>query len=210
VRLSYLDQNGNNRDAWARRAVRSLDAAPTAGSFPTVWIDYSVDWRRFPRVSWKDLPATLDRQPNLLRDRLVLVGGEFVGFGGDYHRIPFRDDDAQGVSGLVLQALIANSILSGAPLREVAAGHVLLGTGLAIATIMSTFLLSARWRPPWILGATLVAMYVGFSILLFARSKIVLPIVGPVLAVVGAVVVAWIVRAALPASPEDTTEGPRP
>jgi serine/threonine protein kinase len=207
VRLSYVDQNGRKRDAWARRAIRSLDAAPSEDSSSTVWIDYSVDWRRFPRLSWKDLAATLERQPNLLRDRLVLVGGEFVGFGGDYHRMPFHDSDSQGVSGLVLQALIANSILSGAPFREVAPAHVLLGMGLAVLTIMSAVLLSARWRGPAILGATLVALYVGASILLFTRSRVVLPIGAPLLAAVGAVIVASILRAGLPALPKYSTDG---
>jgi serine/threonine protein kinase/CHASE2 domain-containing sensor protein len=205
--LSYLDQNGTQRDAWAIRAVRNLDAALVPKTSSAVWIDHSVDWQRIERVSWKDLATTLEQQPDLFQDRLVLVGGDFVGFGGDYHRVPFRSDGAQGVSGLVLQALIANTILSGAPVREVAPFTFLLGIGLVVMTLMLAFLLSIGWQRPALVVLTSVPVYVGASFLLFLQMHVLLPLVGPMMTAAVAVALAFVLRTALPRFPEVETDG---
>lgn len=218
ARLSYLDQSGSERDGWARRAVRSLEDSALSSSSnrigallrehtPRFWIDHSVDWDRFKRVSWRDLAATLDREPAVFRDRLVFVGGDFVGFGGDYHRVPFRADAPPGVSGLVLQALIANTILLRFPIRELAPFPERLGVGLAVAVLMLTLLLSSRWLAPVLLVVMLIGMYIGASFLLFRRTQVLLPLVGPLLTAAVAVLLASVLRFALPTFPEHRTGG---
>jgi serine/threonine protein kinase len=218
ARLSYLDQSGQERDSWASRAVRTLgDSSPLVPSNriggllrePTsrFWIDHSVDWEAFRRVSWKDLGATIEREPAVFRDRLVLVGGDFAGFGGDYHRVPAGTDASPGVSGLVLQALTANTILSRFPVRELAAVPELAGTGVAAAALMVAVLLSSRWLPPALVLGTLIAIYLGASVLLFQRSLVLLPVVSPLLTAAAAVLVASLLRIVLPRVPEYKTSG---
>ena len=208
ARLSYLDDSGTARETWATRAVRSLEGSGVAGreSGRRFWIDYSVDWRRFRRVSWKDLAATVEREPHLFRDRLVLVGGDYVGFGGDYHRVPVAGDGSQGVSGLVLQALIANTILSRMPVREVASFPFLLGMGIALVALALAFLLSARWLAPAVLLVTLIPVFIVCSFVIFVRMQVLLPLVGPLLTVACASVLILALRAALPKFPEYGTE----
>ena len=143
---------------WARRAVRSLedsslpsssDRARTGALLREHHPESSGSTirstgERFKRVSWKDLAATLEREPAVFRDRLVFVGGDFVGFGGDYHRVPARADAPPGVSGLVLQALIANTIALAIPgSRARAVSRICWVQGWPWHALMLTFLLSA-------------------------------------------------------------------
>jgi serine/threonine protein kinase len=206
-RLGYRDTSGTPRDTWARRAVRSLQESSRVGSSPdaTFLIDHSVDWRGFRRISWKDLIPALEREPDLFRDRLVLVGGEFVGFGGDYHRVPGRIESPEAVSGLALHALIANTILSGIPVREVAPATLVLGMGASVTPLMLAFLSIRRWQVPALLVVLLVPAYVGASFVIFRSTQVLLPIVGPLLTAAGAIVLAILLRMALPAFPEPET-----
>jgi serine/threonine protein kinase len=214
ARLSYVDQIGKERDTLARRAVRVLDPTSPASSDgpprddallheapPRLWIDYSVDWRRFTRISWKDLAPALERQADTFRDRVVLVGGEFVGFGGDFHRVPFRDETRQGVSGLVIQALIANTILSRFHLREPAPLTSLIVTILAVMAFVVTVLLSRRPLPAMLLLVAALTLYVAAAFLLFWRTHVLLPVAWPTLTVVVAGALALALRRALPAFP---------
>jgi serine/threonine protein kinase len=216
ARLGYLDDSGTHRDAWASRAVRSLDesslvpsSSGVRGRRPEVparfWIDHSIDWRRFERISWKELVPALERQPDLFRGRLVLVGGDFVGFGGDYHRVPMRAGSAGGISGLVLQALIVNTILSGTPVREIPSATLLLGMGSAVLPLMLAFLLSARWQAPALFVLLLVPLYIAASFLVFLRAHVLLPLLVPLLTVAAAVLLAIVFRIALPGVPEVET-----
>jgi serine/threonine protein kinase len=209
MRLSYLDRSGRQRDAWARRAVRSLErsSAPVERDARQFWIDHSVDWRRFKRLSWKDLATTLTRDPDVFRDRLVLVGGDFIGFGGDYHRISSRADRSEGVSGLVLQALMANTILSRFPVREVAPSTYLVGVGLTTFALMVTTMVTGRWLVTVLLLVTLVTMAVGASFPLFGRTHVLVPLVGPLLTAAVAILVALGLRLVLPAVPGLRTDG---
>jgi serine/threonine protein kinase len=217
ARLSYVDQGGRVRDALASRAVRSLENSfqDSHGSGLSrqneagFWIDYSADWRHFKRVSWKDLAATLELNPNMFRDQLVFVGGDFIGFGGDHHRVPSWADATSGVSGLVLQALIANTILSKFPVRSVQPFTFIYiaGIGVAVAGLMLSLLLSPRWLMPVLLAVTLTAMYVGASMVVFLRTQLLLPIVAPLLTTALAILLAVIFRRALPSFPEPSREG---
>jgi CHASE2 domain-containing sensor protein len=75
-----------------------------------LWIDFSVDWMKFRKVSWKDLPALLNREPGLFRDRMVFVGGEYEG-SQDFHRIPKKPGFQNEISGLLIQALALNTLV---------------------------------------------------------------------------------------------------
>jgi serine/threonine protein kinase len=220
ARLHYLDRGGNERDTWARRAVRTLESpshalssgdARTRVALPNpaarFWIDHSADWRRFTRISWKDLSAALEREPDSFRDKLVFVGAEFVGFGGDYHRVPFGTEATEGVSGLVLQALIADTILSQFHVGEPAPSTYLLGMVVAVLVLVLAFLTSRRVLVPVLLAAGCVSAYLAVAFVLFMRMYVLVPIVGPLLTAAVATVLALMLRFASPAFPVLRTDG---
>jgi serine/threonine protein kinase len=217
VRLRYLDQSGHERDAWAAHAVKTFWSRSANGSSPDremsreanprVWIDYSVEWQRFKRVSWKDLATTLELEPYIFRGQLVFVGGDFIGFGGDYHRVP-SGTATEGVSGLVLQALIANTILSRFPVRDVPTTTFtyLVGTGVVVAVLMSSILLITRRLTLVLFAFAVIAAYLGFVIVVFVRAQLLLPVTAPLATAAVAILFGIVLRQALPAFPESTLE----
>lgn len=210
ARLRYLDQSGRERDTLAARAVTHLGISSFAPEgVPGFWIDHSTDLQRFKLVPWKDVAAALEQQPDVFRDQLVLVGGDFIASGDDDHRVPSGADATRGVSGLVLQALIANTILSRFPVRDVSpfTYTYLAGVVLTVAGLMSSLLLCTRRLMPVLLAVALTATYLGVSMVLFRRTQVLLPIVAPLVTVASAVVLAIILRRVLSAVPESRPGG---
>ena len=116
ARLAYRDREGVARPSFAARAASTARADQQPGGSAAVpegfWIDHTIDADRFDRVSWKDLDATLRTRPELFRNRLVLVGGDFSGSGDDA-RIPNRG----AIAGVVLHAMTVETIFSRFPVR---------------------------------------------------------------------------------------------
>src|SRR6185295_8212498 len=131
-RLWFRDRAGGERPSWAARAARGLGSgdAREAGVSRRFWIDTRIDWTRYARISWRQLPAALDRNPGLFRGRLVLVGGDFRGSGDDVYRIADRSGRSTVLSGLALQALMVDTIGAGLPVREPARFPVLAAAAL--------------------------------------------------------------------------------
>src|SRR6185436_12965918 len=96
-------RSGKEQPSWAARAARGLRA--DAGKTRSFWIDTRIDWPHYERISWQKIASTLDRSPGQFQHRLVLVGGDFLGSGDDYHRVPHRSGRNTAISGLALQAL---------------------------------------------------------------------------------------------------------
>ena len=122
-----------------------------------------------------DLDSTLRARPELFRNRLVFVGADYAG-SGDRASVPNRGT----IAGVVLHALIAETILCGLPGAKrsarrpttVAAGVVcvLLCAALLLARTYAVALLAVllvivvlrrRWRCSW-----------------FHQAKVMIPIVG--------------------------------
>jgi CHASE2 domain-containing sensor protein len=104
VSASMLDVQGHRRPTLAGRVAAFLGGAePEPGE---ALLDPRLDARRLDRVSWKDVESVLARDPGRFRERVVLVGTEYLG-SGDAFRRSGRPDR---VSGLVLQALAASSL----------------------------------------------------------------------------------------------------
>lgn len=180
ARRTFRDSEGAERNAWASRV------AGEGGGPSSFWIDHSVDWRLLQRISWRDLPGRLREQPSLLAGRLVLVGGEFAASGDDYHRVPRRPGAEGAVSGVVLQALIANTILEAYPVRDVSPavemtvalilGFAVLvgclfaqgvrapvslgGAGLLLVAVLA----SVAMRSGWVVGVTALFLAGGLSL----------------------------------------------
>ena len=207
ARLFYMDREGAKRDSWAARTARSLadlSSHPSTSTTPPerFWIDYSVDWRELQRISWKDVPRQLDRDPWLFRGRLVLVGGEFEASGDDYHRVPLGSEPPQAVSGVVLQALIVNTILSGLPVREVGMAPYLLAFGLASFALLAGSLCLPRLSTVAGLFAALNGLLILAAFLCFRDAHLLIPMAGPLLAAALALGIALVLRSRLPAFPQ--------
>ena len=200
-RLWFRDRSGSERTSWAARAARELRPGLENGEPRNFWIDTRIDWPRYARISWREVPAALDRSPELFRDRLVLVGGDFRGSGDDYHRIPQRSG-ARAVSGLTLQTLMVDTIGAGFPIREPSRMPVLAIATLGAALGMAGFL-CARWPgrvAAWF--AVGAALYVALSFPVFWWTGLMLPITAPLLLVLIGFVAALALRRILPSPPE--------
>jgi CHASE2 domain-containing sensor protein len=200
ARLSYGNRDGGWHPSFASRAVATAvgpqgKAMPPSGR-EEFWIDHTVDPARFERVSWKDLDATLRTNPGRFRDRLVVVGGDFSGSGDD-PRVPNRG----AIPGVVLQAIIANTILSGMPLKAIGESAAMMAAG-AICAILSIVVLLGRSAA--IVSSILVlvvAAYVGGAFFVFSRANVIVPVVGPVLIWMTGAALAWGIRFRRPAFP---------
>jgi CHASE2 domain-containing sensor protein len=145
------------------------------------WIDYAIDWTRFQRISWKELDREVDRDPRVFRDRLVIVGGDFVASGDELHRVPHLGGSPPEVSGLVLQALIADTMLTGLPIHDAGMVLVLLGVALG-STIVGAAFLCLRHLPLSVCTlVAIVAVFLTVALVDFRQNHVVVPVTGPVM-----------------------------
>ncbi|MFY9823641.1 MAG: CHASE2 domain-containing protein, partial [Thermoanaerobaculia bacterium] len=193
-RLGFRDSEGGIRPSWAVRAARAISSIPATYGIKSFWIDPRIDRSGFARISWQDVPVALATRPWVFRDRLVLVGGDFV---DDVHRISQRSGEAERVPGLVLQALMVDTIAAGLPVREATAAPFLAGAALWIGLATAAVLLVRKLLPALavLLGSLLLYLYL--SIPVFQRTGLLLPVTAPLLPALGALALAVILRRAL-------------
>ena len=207
ARIFYRDGNGGERNTLAARAAGTLAfdqmkrLRQNVGDSP-LWIDYSAARDQLKRISWKDLSSKTDQDPRALEGRLVLVGGDFAGGGDDAHLVPHRPGAPREISGLVLQALIVNTLLEGAPFREASTLPLLLAAGFACGVITFAILTRARVLDGLTIAAGLAVIYAVAAILLFRQSNLILPAAGPLIVLGLTAATALVVRRALPARPD--------
>jgi serine/threonine protein kinase len=197
-RISYLDRSGNRRMTWAAAAVSRLAVLPP---FETFWLDYRIDPDRFERLSWKDVPAHLEHNPNLFHCRFVLVGGNYLGSGDDSHRSPFG-----AISGIALQALIANTLLEHISGRAMPVRNVPLSIWLSLSALLTgaatgTCLVIQRWTVAAGCILILLVSLLASSWLLFRFAGWLIPIVPLTAALLVAVITASLLRRSLPSYP---------
>lgn len=203
-RLWFRDTSDNRRPSWAAKAAHWLrpDLAWKNGIPQSFWIDTRIDWQRYTQISWRQVPEALNRNPERFRNRLILVGGDFRSSGDEYHRIPRRSGGSRGVSGLILQALMVDTISAGLPIREPGRMPVLAVTFLGMTLAMSGILCACRAGP---VVAGLVAgagSYVALSFPVFRQTSLMLPITAPLLLVLTGLLVALVLRRSFPSPPE--------
>ena len=198
ARLAYAGRDGAPRDSLALRAVRRLthiEVPDSAGA--RFWIDYSVDWAGMRRLSWQDLPRTLAREPGAFRGRLVLIGGTFAGSGDDFHRVPHRGRAPAGVSGVVVQALIVNSLLADLPIREVAGSTSFL---LGAAECVALLVVALSVRRTWLTAALLLGigtLHVMVAFVAFRHGQVLVPMMAPLAVLLLTSWVGLLIRSAL-------------
>lgn len=200
-RLRFRGRDGSERPSWAARAANELRPGLENGTSPDFWIDTRIDWPRYARISWRAVPAALDRHPELFRDRLVLVGGDFRGSGDDYYRIP-QSPGRSAVSGLTLQALMVDTIAAGLPIREPEKMPILAITTQVAALAMAGFLCARRTGPIAVWLAVGAGLYLALSFPVFWWTGLMLPVTAPLLLILLGIVPALALRRMLPSHPE--------
>ena len=164
--FSYHDRAGNRRltfpvAASGKVASRKLRNAPAEERrFP---VDYSTPGKAFDRISWRELPSVLKSTPDRFRNRLVLLGGEYAGSGDTFHGY-----HADTLTGLTVEALIANTVLRGFPLREASPWFLPLWIACATAGSVAYLLLAPVTRvfPVGLAGAAILVLVPVLSSLL--------------------------------------------
>jgi CHASE2 domain-containing sensor protein len=198
-RLWFRDRDGGRQPSWAARAARELrpDLAWEGETPRSFWIDTRIDWPRYSRIPWSQVPTALRQSPGIFRDRLVLVGGDLLGSGDDYHRTA-----PTAMSGLTLQALMVDTILAGMPVREPGKGPVVATAALVAALAMAGVLCGWRVAPIafWLPAA--VGLYLAVSFPVFWWTGLMLPVTGPLLLLLLGLLAALVLRRLLSASPE--------
>ncbi len=190
-RLWFRDRSGSERLSWAGKVAGGESEQPRS-----FWIDTRIDWRRYSRISWHNVPRALDRSPGIFRDRFVLVGGDFRGSGDDYHRTA-----RTAVSGLTLQALMVDTILAGLPVRELGKSAVL--AAALLAAVLMAWVLCGRRASLAAFWLTLAAgIYLTFSFPVFWWTGLMLPATAPLLLLLLGFLAALVLRRILPSPPE--------
>jgi CHASE2 domain-containing sensor protein len=206
MRSVFIDRKGRTVPSLAGRAaeiVAGADGVQKLSPDP-LWIDHSVDWRQWPRVSWVDLPEVLSDEsaaPKSLNGRFVIIGTAFAA-SGDIHSVPHPVGLPGKLPGVTLQAVMLSTILEGRPVRELGSFvTALLAAPIALLVVVVA-LGRARSRAA-VVATTLAALVMGASsFLLFGLAKVILPMVAPILALVIAVIISLFARRWLPAYPE--------
>jgi serine/threonine protein kinase len=181
-RLSFHDRDGVEHPSFAARAASMLGALPRLPAGSAFRIDHRVNGHLYHRILWRDLPSVLAQQPEVFRDRLVLVGGDFPGSGDDDHGIPVSLGETGAVSGLTLQALQVDTILAGLPVRQAARVPILVLAAAAAGCVSLAVLLGGRTGPAAVGLTAAAALYTAASLPFFERTGILLPITAPCLA----------------------------
>jgi CHASE2 domain-containing sensor protein len=194
LRLAFRDRDGRGYGSWPLSAVRSLGAAPP-GEPGARFLNAAVDAAAIPRVSWKDVPVTLARDPGLVEGRLVLVGGDYAAAGDDHHRVA---GSGEPISGLVLHALGAATVLEAHPLRDPGRTALVAATAvLALLLLVPTLLFAGPSRIAITMLAA-VLLHVLAAAALFRWARVVHPVAAPVLAALLAVAGGLLIRLRLP------------
>jgi serine/threonine protein kinase len=165
----------------------ALAAGPTPQPAPDpFWIDYSVD--AIPKISLTEVPSA---DPSRFQNRIVLVGSTFSG-GNDELPIP----GSRRISGVILHALIANTILENFPVRSVPLPACLLIAALAAFAVIALALdYPHRASISLIVAGGAAAIYVLIALVMSRRWMI--PIIAPEFAILLAAAVAWTLKTVL-------------
>jgi serine/threonine-protein kinase len=176
------DTTGQVRPSFAARAARLLrPGLPLAED--EVWIDGTVDWRGFERLSFRDLADALDRDAGgfrgRFRGRLLLLGADYAASGDESYRVPHAGELPETLPGTLLQALLLDTLLDGTPVRSPERVAVLTALFLLAAGVSASALLARRslaaGAAPLAAGAWVAAAFV-----LFAARRLLLPVAAPV------------------------------
>jgi len=203
MRRRHVDLEGRLAPSFAGRAARLIEGPAALEGLPAdpLLIDYTIDWRQWNLISWIHLSELLHDEPEAFRGKLVLVGTQLAG-SGDVYSVPHPHGLPDRMPGIMLQATMTNTLLSGAPIREISrfAGMCLLASVALL--VLAAALCHAGPRlvePVAVSGAVAV---LAMSVLAFIIARSVTPMVSPLLALALSGPVGLGVRRLLPPRPE--------
>ena len=197
-RLTFPAVEGTPVPSFAGRAAATWRAGPPPREFESgqrFWVDHTVEAREFELVSWKDLGSRLAGQPQLFRDKLILVGASYLNSGDDA-RIP-----GGRVPGVFVHALTVSTILNGFPVRAMPAVGSMLVVALMCVMVAASVLLGRNTVRLTLTVAGIAATYTGVVFGTFMYSKLLLALVTPMLLAGAGGVVASVLRRRLPPFP---------
>ncbi len=180
--VSYFrDPDGQ---AWPSLATKAAAMAGPINDPPATFsIDHSIDAGRYPRVSWRDLGGCR------FDGRIVMVGADFTGSGDERHRLPDRV-----VSGPIVQAMIADTILHDFPIRDVQSPLIAVLAGLACGAVAFALLTRRRWRGVAVGALAAAAVYLLAAWLVFITRERILPMAGPIVSLALTAAAAFVLR----------------
>jgi CHASE2 domain-containing sensor protein len=109
--------------------------------------------------------------------------GDFIASGDDYHRVP-QAGGVTGVGGVVVQSLIASTLLAGVPFREWPVAGQLTSVAFLTFAIAAVGLCAERGR---VVGGALAALGLAYGVaacIAFRYAHVVMPIVVPLAALI--------------------------
>jgi CHASE2 domain-containing sensor protein len=170
------------------------------------WIDFSVDWIKFRKISWKDLPAFLNQKPDLFRDTMVFVGGEYEG-SQDFHRIPKKPGFQDEISGLLIQVLALNTLLQNRPIHQVNGFLALFPLAILFMIFSILFLTHRKVISLGIILFIILIGYLFISIFLFIQNRQLVPIGAPFLVLILTLIAVFFIRHRLTFMAKPSPEG---
>ena len=203
ARLAYQDGTGAHRPAFGPRAARALIplGAPPDTQAHRFWIDHSISRRDLRHLPWASVARQIESDPSVFQGRLVVVGANYVG-AGDIHEVPSRPGSPATMWGFEIQALIADTVASGLPVRELTSPLFPAAAGLTCAGALLGLLALSRARVALAVFAILAAAFLAGSYLAFRLTLILVPFVGPMLVWMLALGLGLVLRRVLPPFPD--------
>jgi serine/threonine protein kinase/CHASE2 domain-containing sensor protein len=193
--IGLRNQEGRRMNSMSAKAFQVLTSSDLSSIQvkKRIWIDYSIDWNKFQRISWKDLPLLLNQRPDFFNNKFVLVGGEYEG-SQDFHRIPKRSGREDEASGLVIQALTLNTLLQNKLIQDVDTFFIFLLLAIVFMIFSSIFLIRPKIFSFLIILFILLTGYFLIWYFLFIWNRQLLTARLPALAFVLALVPVFLVR----------------
>jgi CHASE2 domain-containing sensor protein len=180
VDLGFNDRKGLMPLSMPVKAYRALTLkSPTPEQVKGPFrLDFSTDWTKFRKISWKDLPAFVDQQPDVLLKKMVFVGGEYEG-SQDVHRIPKRPGFPDEISGLLIQALALDTLVQNTHVHQVPALPALLPLAFLFLGFSAILLTRPKVILPAAVFSALFLGYIFWAILSFIQNRQLVPIGTP-------------------------------
>jgi len=194
IQLELPGQDGKSMYSMSARAFQILagtNISPEQAR-QRLLVDYSIDRRQFQRLSWKDLPLFLDKNPEMFRDKIVVVGGEYEG-SQDFHRVPFRPGMSKDdVSGLTIHGLTINTLLEDNLIHDVSRSMVLLPMAAVMMFFSAAFLIRSRVFIHLIALFIILSGFILIAYFLFVLNRQLLPVGVPLITLIIALVpIVW-------------------
>jgi serine/threonine protein kinase len=189
---------GGNLPLFATRLVEASGALQgDTATLDHVWIDYRIDHRSLDRLSWSEFERAVTDRPEVIAGRILIVGIEAAGGGDVFRRQPHPAGGDGRISGLALQGLMTQTLLAGAPIRDLGGMVGSIWTVIAAAAVAGGLFVSSKPRQ-WLLSAAALVVWFPITGYLTLRwHGLLLPTAAPILSVVGVVVVYAAVHRAL-------------